>query len=55
MTTHAALGVEQIHPLVTPATNPKQAKKEQKSRMFNGHWLFAQRARKKSTANPNIL
>jgi hypothetical protein len=55
MTTEAALSVKQIHPLVTPATDPKQAKKEQKSRMFNSHWLVAQHARKKSTPNPNDL
>jgi len=43
MTTQAALGVKQIHPLVAPAAHPKQTKKEQKSRIFNGHWLFVQR------------
>jgi hypothetical protein len=42
MTTQAALGVKQVHPLVTPAADPKQEKKNPKSRIFNGHWLFAQ-------------
>jgi hypothetical protein len=55
MTTQAALRVKQIHPLVTPAADPKQAKKEQRSRMFNNHWLCAQRAGKKSTPNANNL
>jgi hypothetical protein len=43
VTTQAALRVKQIHPLVTPAADPKQAKKDQKIRIFNSHWLFAQR------------
>jgi hypothetical protein len=31
MTTQAALGVKQIHPLVAPAADPKQADQDQKS------------------------
>jgi hypothetical protein len=31
MATQAALGIEQIHPLVAPAADPNQAKKDQKN------------------------
>jgi hypothetical protein len=40
MTTQAALGINQIHPLVTPATDPKEAPKDQEKRMINRHRLL---------------
>jgi hypothetical protein len=46
MATQTALGVQQIHPLITPAADPKQAKKNQKNQMLNSHWLFNQRAKR---------
>jgi hypothetical protein len=54
MTTQAALGVKQIHPLIASAADPKQADRDQKN-IFSNHRLFAQWAQNKSTANLNDL